>query len=228
MVSLTEPAPRLPAGAFEPFQPTGREIVLPVPDDQDQAPFAAVLEKRRSGIGGLISRRRLAELLWHSARVRERHPSGRFGLPWDQRPSASAGGLHVIHLLCLPLEETGEAGIYDPLGHALIVRDISSAVRAENRELVHSLTGAEAGTAIWFAADELKARACYENCEPLILRDAGAVAATMELCCAWLGLSACTLGSTGASVPVKFGLPEERFSGAGGILVGERQPHQLR
>lgn len=221
MASPTEPTPRLPAGAFEPFRPAGIEIVLPVPEGEPGFGFGAVLAERRSGIGGCLTLERLAALLWHSARVRQRHPHGRFGLPWDQRASASAGGLHVIHLLCLPLEETGQAGVYDPLAHALVGADISSDAGARNRELVHSLTGARAGTAIWFAADEGKLRACYENGGSLILRDAGALAATIELCCAWLGLTACTLGALGGSMPAEFGLPSARFVGAGGILIGD-------
>lgn len=215
-----EPKPRLPPLPFEPFPLPGAEIVLPVPDPAPAVNFSDVLDRRQSRSGGKLGLERLSALLWHSARVRDRHRGGRFGLSWDHRAAPSAGGLHVIQLLCLPLDEDGLAGFYDPLGHSLRSVDVAVAAKARNREIVGDLTGASGGTALWFAADITKAEACYENSCSLILRDAGALLATIALCAAWLDISACPLGSLGREFPVDFGLPSARFTGVGGILVG--------
>ncbi len=221
MESLTEPAPRLPPGEFEPYCLVGAEIILPVPQAAASLPFEDVLAQRRSCTGGPLALERLAALLWHAARVRERHSSGRFGLSWDQRAGPSAGGLHVIQLMCLPLEDGGQAGVYDPLGHMLVDSGVGACGRSTNRQLIRTLTGATSGTAIWFASNDRKAEACYENSRSLVLRDSGALAATLGLCAAWLGIAACTLGALGEGMPTAFGFPEKHFTAVGGILVGE-------
>lgn len=159
----------------------------------------------------------LSSLLWHSTVLRERRMVGRFGIPWESRPTPSAGGLHAIRILVLPLYQSPTAGEYVPEGHALAPIDLA-AIEA-NRASVAELLGPIAGTTLQFAYDVELLEACYEHANTLMWRDAGALATTVCLVATWLGLTSVVLGRTGDTVVRKAGLTPG-FVGVGAVHIG--------
>ncbi len=75
------------------------------------------------------------------------------------------------------------------------------------------------GTTIQFAVDATLVRACYENPELLIWRDAGALAATICLVAAALDLTATPVGRIGDIIVKAAGMPDG-FVGAGAVHIG--------
>ena len=185
-----------------------------------EAPFLQVLNARVSRFGGSLAPGDLSSALWHSMLLRERRPIGRFGLPWESRSAPSAGGLHPIHLLCLPIGENGPVALYDPDRHRHLLLTGGAAAYAENAASVLELTGATAGTTLQFAADHSKIDACYENADSLLWRDAGALAATVCLVAAALELAAVPLGRTGTRILRAAGLPDP-FIGVGAVHLSK-------
>lgn len=216
-----EPAPRAGMATWEPpaipcvsVWPLPRNVLTP------DRPFLSVLGERVSRNGGLVSERELASLLWHATLLRERRPVGRFGPPWESRNAPSAGGLHELRLLCLPVGAEGPSGLYDPEAHALrsVVAD-DRAARDLNVAGVAAMTGASAGVTLQIVADPTKVAACYENSESLVLRDAGALIATICLVATALELASVPLGRAGTGIVRAAGISEP-FVGVGAVHVG--------
>lgn len=180
--------------------------------------FLATLNARRSGIGGGVHGDDLASLLRHSTMLRERRVDGRFGV-WESRSAPAAGGLHALHLLCLPLDRGSACGLYDAEAHALRATDTLERARTLNSESVVTLAGAEGGTTLQIVADRYRYEACYDQCESLIWRDAGALTAVISLVATLLGLVSVPLGSHGDDV-VSASELGAGFSGVGAIHIG--------
>lgn len=213
-----EPRPRLgdiPPPRRLPRPETGS--ALPRDIAQPKSLFVDVMQSRRSRVGGAVGIEDLSSLLWHATAFRERAGPGRFGLPWESRPAPSAGGLHPIRILALPIAEPSTAGEYDPDEHWLAAIDPSAL--AVNRASSREILGEVSGTTLQFAYDVEVIEACYENAETLMWRDAGALAATVCLVATALGLTSVVLGRVGDDVVRAAGL-NPGLVGAGAVHIG--------
>jgi hypothetical protein len=210
-----EPAPRDGVAAQRQTIDASPFLVLPRVIERPPVEFFDVLDARRSNTGGNLPTESLSSLLWHSMCLRERRP-GRFGIGLESRSAPSAGGLHPIRLLVLPVDGK-DGGIYDDHLHALSA--INGAALELNRRSIHEILGVSEGTAVQFAVDAALVDACYENPSSLIWRDAGALAATMCLVAAALGLASTPVGRIGNAIVQAAGLPGG-FVGAGAVHFG--------
>lgn len=212
-----EPAPTTGKGAQRRSIEASLLVPLPRAVDRPDIGFFDVLDARRSATGGPLATAQLSTLLWHSTRLRDRLP-GRFGIGRESRSAPSAGGLHPIRLIVLPIEG-GDAGTYDDHRHALAAIDPSALEL--NQTSIADILAIQAGTTIQFAADAELVAACYENSGSLIWRDSGALAATMCLVATALNLAATPVGRIGDAIVRAAGLPEG-FIGAGAVHVSTR------
>lgn len=195
-----EPKPRPGAIASAPLRFAGDNLhPLPSPNPLPRALFSDVIEARCSSIGGNVSDQQLGDLLFHLTR-RLRGGMGRFGQEWEGRVSPSAGGLHVISLLCIPMNGTAHVGLYDRDRHGIQTIEQPDELRLANMASVHLLTGAKSGTTLQLLADAGRFNSCYDNGASLLWRDSGALAATISLLATSLGLTSVVLGRTGADV----------------------------
>lgn len=218
-----EPLPIVPPAAWTPPEidylrkmPLPREIAAP------DARLFDILHSRRSLNGGDVDDYFLGSLLWHSTQLHERRTDGRFGR-WESRPTPSAGGLHPIDLMILPLAAGRTAGMYLDADHeiGILPSDPAAALRA-NTDSVKASTLAACGITIQFVADASRPAACYENWSSLVWRDAGALLATLGLVAAALGLTSLPLGRHGTNIVRLMGL-DEPFIGVGAVHIGYRR-----
>lgn len=214
-----EPRPILPPQATTRASfPENGVLALPKPRFLPDVGLPDVLAARRSAISGRVSQQQLGDLLFHLMRERGRGP-GRFGVPWVGRASPSAGGLHVLSILCIPVGENDPVGIYDPSSHALKLVQDPTPVRDANSESVNSLCSATAGTTLQFVADIEFLESCYENSASLLWRDSGALAMTICMVATSLGMTSVVLGRVGSSLLGGKNLTD-RFVGAGAVHLG--------
>lgn len=214
-----EPRPILPPQvATRAKIPGSRGLKLPKPQFLPDVGLSDALAARRSAISGRVSQQQLGDLLFHVMRERCRG-SGRFGVPWVGRASPSAGGLHVLSILCIPVEEDEPVGVYDPSSHTLKLVQDPNPVRDANSNSVNSLCSAAAGTTLQFIADIEFLESCYENSASLLWRDSGALATTIGMVATSLGMTSVVLGRIGSSLlnGVNF---SDRFVGAGAVHLG--------
>lgn len=179
--------------------------------------FLATLHARRSRIGGRVEDEDLASLLHHSTLLRERRFDGRFGA-WESRSAPAAGGLHALHLLCLPFDKRDACGIYDAEVHGLRAPNSLESARALNRQSVATIAGSETGTTLQIVADRYRYEGCYDHCDSLIWRDAGALTAVVSLVATLLGLVSVPLGRHGDDIVVASHLGGG-FAGVGGVHI---------
>ena len=221
MLTDQEPLPR-----NKPFPPEPRRFLgnssyrLPTPNALPNVGFKKVLEARKSSVSGALTDQQLGDLLFHVMQKR-RGGNGRFGQDWEGRASPSAGGLHTISILCIPLESTSPIGVYDSQTHALRVSKALNRSRKENVASVQLLSSAKSGTTLQFIADVDRISACYENWSSLLWRDSGALAATICLVATCFGLSSVVLGRTGDDLVRRAKI--EGFVGVGGVHLGAVQ-----
>lgn len=164
-----------------------------------------------------MDERDLAAVLWHSTFLRYRKTDGRFGT-WESRSAPASGGLHGIHILCLPLDTHHAAGFYDDERHGLRSPHPMLLARELNAANVAELAGARSGTTIQFVADPARYRTCYDNAETLIWRDAGAMLAVVTLVATALGLASVPLGRHGDAIVEVAGVGN-RFVAVGGVHI---------
>lgn len=196
---------------------------LPTHIETPMADFFDVLVGRASRVGRRVPTGLIGSLLWHATQLRARHFDGRFG-QWESRPSPSAGGIHPIRFLVLPLDERDVAGVYDDSTHSLgrVEYGLAEAI-ALNAASVATLTTATAGTTVQLFANPTRLAACYDNHWSLLWRDAGAVIATLCLTAEALGLNAVPLGRHGTDIAHAVGLSAQ-VQGLGAVHIGSRQP----
>lgn len=183
--------------------------------------FMAALHARTSRPGGKLQADDLAALLRHSTCLRHRRQDGRFGT-WESRSAPSAGGLHGIHILCLPIGEGHAAGIYDDVDHELRAPGPLSRARELNRRSAREIAGVNAGTTLQFFADVARYHACYDSADTLVWRDAGALCVVVALVAAALDLVSIPLGRHGRTI-VEAAKIGDRFVGVGALHVGSRE-----
>lgn len=214
-----EPVPRLTPFAASRVSFSGNgSFAFPSPRGIPEVGLSDVLAARRSAISGEVNLQLLGDLLFHVMRERRKGP-GRFGFPWVGRASPSAGGLHVLSILCIPFEETEQVGVYDPSSHGLRLVKDPATIRSANEDSVNLLASAKAGTTLQFIADIRFLESCYENGGSLMWRDSGALAMTICMVATSLGLTSVVLGRTGRDLlnDVCF---NDRFLGAGAVHLG--------
>ena len=186
--------------------------------------FLGLLRRRRSSIGhASVAPTDLSSLLWHAMLLRARRPATADFAAWESRATPSAGGIHCISLLCLPIEDDAGAGLFDPERHELVQLpdDQRRAAVEGNRRNVAVMCGATCGTTLQFVADIPRIDGAYENAETLIWRDAGALTMTLALAAEALDLAALPLGRTGAEIVTAAGFgPGWRGVGAIHISSG--------
>lgn len=216
-----EPTPRLGGPTPVRIGTPERGVSLPRTIREPDTPFLEVLRSRRSSLGGDVCAEDLSSLLWHATVLRERRMDGRFGIPWESRPAPSAGGLHAIRIVVLPLDNAFAPGEYLPDIHALA--PISAAALDVNRASVAQLLGCSTGTTLQLACDENLIRACYDNAWSLMWREAGALVATLGLVATSLGLTSVILGRTGGDV-LSAANVDPRLVGVGAVHVGASVP----
>jgi len=213
-----EPVPRLDRSSLPARLPRPKEwVTLPRAIKQPEASFMEVLHGRRSLIGGDVAIDDLSSLLWHSTSLRERQTGGRFGIPWESRPAPSAGGLHAIRLVVLPLGDASTAGEYVPDVHGLA--PISAAALEVNKADLIEKLGCSAGTTLQLAYDLDLLEGCYKNAVSLLWRDAGALSTTICHVATGLGLTSVMLGRIGDGILRAAGL-DRRLVGAGAVQIG--------
>lgn len=212
-----EPSPRFGTKAPHRASLPNEWSPLPRTIRETDAAFLDVLRDRRSAVGGPVGLDDLSSLLWHATALRERRVDGRFGIPWESRPAPSAGGLHAIRIVVLPLDDTAQAGEYLPDHHALAPID-PSGIDA-NRASVAEMIGATTGTTLQLACDLDLLAACYDNPETLMWRDAGTLAVTIAFAATALGMTSVVLGRTGGDVLTAAGI-DPRLTAVGAVHVG--------
>ena len=217
-----QPRPRSPVLPWTPpLPPSGRRYTLSKPEERPDRSFFEVLRSRRSKRGhGALTEADVSCLIWHSMLLRERRGASVSFLEWESRASPSAGGLHPIQLLLLPIDGSVPIGFYDPLSHEVIglEEDPASLIEA-NEGSVEKLCGALSGTTIQFIADWAKLQAAYLNGESLLWRDAGALTAIIALVAEALWLAATPLGRTGNELLHMAGLTDARWRAVGAIHI---------
>ena len=217
---LIEPAPRLPPGEWQPFLPDFDNIEpLAPPWDGQQRTFQEVVRARRSAISSAVAWPAVGNLLWHAFRPTGPSALGRAGMTTEQRANPSAGGLHSILPVCIAQNEN-TVRIYEPNQHAFIsLSNVHPSTSKKNESAVHSVTGRSTGCTIRFISDFSKMSAAYVNPESLLLRDSGALLATICFYAEWLGLSSCPLGFLGQDLVPDLGLPNDRFVAVGAVQI---------
>lgn len=220
-----EPRPRERARGWSPFAPAvvaTHEFARPIA--KATVPFNEVLDARRSRLGGSVTWSQVADLLWFAAGARGYGSTGRAGLPIQWSAAPSAGGLSCVQVVCVA-DDASRPRLYDPLGHRLLeISADGEAVSLANREAVAGLVGNASGCTLRLVADGDKLSAAYDDAESLMLRDAGALTATLALCATWLGMTACPLGLMGQNLVSALGFPAQRFRAVGAILIGSAEP----
>lgn len=182
--------------------------------------FFAILANRRSRVGVDIPEPMLAATLKLVTMLRKRQTDGRFG-NWESRTVPSAGGLHAIRILALPISGPANGGIYDARAHGLRKPDDIDAVLAANRTDVAALCGAAAGVTLQLVCDSEAYGSCYDHPASLIWRDAGAICATAAFVAEALSLRAVILGRHGDQLLRLAGLPPV-WTGVGAIHLGAK------
>ena len=218
-----EPRPRLDRKAEGPSWPQADVVhrfapTLPAPTRT----FFEVLDARRSRSGIDLSLEWLGTILWHASRLREQRTDGRFG-SWESRRPPSAGGIHGLRFVLLPIGNPGPAGLYDPDGHALL--GLANPVQAA--ELAANLLGdmglPQKG---WFAqviVDIQAYQSRYDRSDSLILRDVGALCCMVTLAAEAMGAWSRILGHLDSGIAGALELGP-RYAGAGGLHLTGAEP----
>lgn len=220
-----EPRPRPAPLAFPPPPWAGLpRTPLPRAVREPHAQFLDVLRARCSAPGGgSLPIADLASVLWHATMVRQRRPSSERFAAWESRSAPSAGGLHVVAVLCLPVDQGLPVGVHDAASHTIFeLPGHTETTLATNAASVFEIIGAKHGVTLQFAADMARIDASYEHGTSLAWRDAGALLAVMTLVAESLGLAGTPLGRTGGAIVASAGLDTPRWIAAGAIHLMSR------
>jgi len=218
-----EPFPRLDRKADGPSWPEARVVHRfgsPLPAQPRD--FHEVVGARRSRSGGDLPLGRLGEILWHATRLRERRSDGRFG-GWESRSAPSAGGIHGLRFVLLPMGNEAPAGLHDPDSHAIL--GIENAARAGQiaAGLLRDMALPQNG---WFAqviVDMPAYRSRYDHSASLILRDVGALCYAVTLVAEAVGACSRILGHLDSGIVNALELGP-RYAGAGGLHLTGTHP----
>ena len=224
MARLTEDEP-LPLPASRQVAPSwpGSDIVyrFSKPDPLPQKQFFEVLQARRSRTGGPIAIEQVGRILHFSMQLREQRSDGRFGF-WESRTCASAGGIHGIRVCLVPISDEKPGGFYSPDDHTLSAMQNASTVRSEATRFLRDLKLPPSGWVVQLVADVAAYSDRYLNPESLILRDAGALCATISLVCEAFGERSRLLGHLDRGIVTALDLGAN-YAGVGGVhLTGSQ------
>lgn len=212
-----EPRPRLGARGLPRILPDWPSCTdWPRTVRAPEVDFLRTLHARRSSIGREVGEEDLASLLRLGTMLRSRRFDGRFG-EWESRTAPSAGGMHAVTLLVLPIGR-GPTGIYDDARHCLLAPPNPESALEINRNSVGELCGATTGTTIQLLADGRRYAACYEDQSSLMWRDAGALVAVLALISTALSLHSVVLGRKGGDIAKAAGLG--KWTAVGAIHIG--------
>lgn len=195
---------------------------LPMPPAPDTLSFFEVLEQRRSERAmGPASVALIGKLLWHSARVRAEYDSEYGHI--QSRAAPSAGGLQCADIIVSRLGEIPGVHLYDPMSHALceFTPHMPEGVARYHAEIEEVFPESK-GCVITLLADQGKADAKYENAESLLLRDSGALMATLQLCATALGALFCFSGNLGTTLSAAVNANSECRIPVGSGIFGTR------
>jgi hypothetical protein len=219
-----EPFPTRAADPGRWLWPPAKGLRLPNPSDLNRD-FSDVLAVRNSVPGpGSVTPQQLSTILWHSCLIRERRPPRGDVRGWESRVAPSAGGLHELEILCLPVDGSLPMGWYDPLRHQLLPTTAEPGADDDHKQLVADLCGSTAGITLQFVADWQRLTTLYQNASSLLWRDGGAllmavclVAEATNVACTPLGRESLIRGMTPSN-------EHERWRPCGGVhLSGRRQ-----
>jgi SagB-type dehydrogenase family enzyme len=163
----------------------------------------------------------LANVLVPAARV-QAWWSAPDGFIATERPTPSAGGRHPIDLAIVTRDVSSlQAGnwLFDPYTCEL-VEDAASLKRGAHavrsaREVLEG--GAEPAATIFAVAHFERTLSRYPGGSCFVLRDAGALLATLQLCAAAASLSSCIVGTVGA---LRNDLSDAVITDVGALLLG--------
>lgn len=237
----------LPALGAEPGSPDA------ITDDDRRAaaqapsrPLAEILEHRRSHTDGLtaMSRADLVTVLYRAYRLLDTGRDEETGASWTQRPTPSAGAAHPFDLMVRADDVQGlNAGTYIFGSHAISLKRLDPAHEHYASNLGQAVRRAARRThpspaTIYLVANPARTAVRYEAPETLILRDAGALLATMHLVATDLGLRSSIVGTAGRFADIH-GRTEDRESSpdnqapvveafdCGALVIGRPRPGQL-
>lgn len=143
------------------------------------------------------------------------------GVQQAQRPSASAGALHPVDVVLVPLRRKPRAFRYNPWKHELEQLHLAEpdAIAAFVRSCREVLPGAN-GTALALLGRPALVASRYENGDSLLWRDAGALMQTLFLSASAFELAFCPLGILGNEAVRAIALSNE-LVGMGVAIVGQ-------
>lgn len=202
--------------------PVLRELALPFPLEERIMNFSEVLKMRRSNREfGAISIESLSEVLFLSTHVKH-EISNSIGYQLSYRPVPSAGARHPIEIFIssVSIFKNEKLHRYAPFHHRIQELAFKESICAKLRaHLTESFPENELATIMWFVAFPEKTEAKYDNAESLIWRDIGALAATIQLTCTFLGLNCCISGTLGYPFINELFNEYNHLSG-GAVLIG--------
>lgn len=185
--------------------------------------FHDVLASRRSQrVFARITIADLANVLAPATRV-QAWWSAPDGFNATQRPTPSAGGRHPIDLVTVTTNVVDlDPGLwlFDPYTCELVEYGLRSncgaAAVAQARAALEG--GAEPAAAVFAIAHFGRTLSRYPGGSSLVLRDAGALLATMQLCANAAGLASCIVGTSGALLSRKSA--DHLVEDVGALLLG--------
>lgn len=211
-----EPVPRPDRTADGPLWPTGRIVHrFGATHSRPQRDFFDVLVGRRSRSGEDLPLELVGTILRCATQLRFRQADGRFGA-WESRNTPSAGGIHGMRFLVVPVGREGPAGIYEPDLHALIEPPNLAEARRIAARTLSALRLPCIGWLAQLVVDTKAYSSRYDCSNSLILRDAGALCCTVSLTAEAFGAWSRLLGhlDLGMTQTLELGA---RYAGVGGV-----------
>jgi len=202
--------------------PSGRRrVALGTLASRSDQPLDDVLASRRSQRSfEPMTLADLANVLVPAARVQSWW-SAPDGFSATQRPTPSAGGRHPIDLVVIATTVKDlEPGFwhFDPYSCELVEDPaaLSRGTAAVIRARAALEGGAEPAAAVFAIAHFERTLSRYPAGSTLVLRDAGALLATMHLCAGAAGLASCIVGTVGALTSSR----DSAITDVGALLLG--------
>ena len=211
-----EPLPRPDRASIGPSWPNGPVIhrfedLPPIP----KCDFEHVLGSRRSRTGEGLSIQNLGSILRCSQDRRDRRLDGRFGT-WESRTAPSAGGIHGIRFVILPMESQNPAGLYEPDLSAIIELPHLQQARQHAARFLTEIDLPRRGWFLQLVADMHAYSSRYDNSDSLVLRDAGALSCATCFVAEAVGAYSRILGHLDKRIVKGLALGS-RYAGVGGI-----------
>lgn len=216
---LTEPSPIHPTVARRSPLPVQRWRHHGIPHLSSAMSFSEVLERRRSTRSSKPLRLSLVlDLL--SIALASRADLGDEGGARHLAPTLSAGALHAVQVIIVPLTGSPRAFAFDRRTASVGLAAISGSTDLQqfrDRALAH-LPHAR-GAALAFVADLRFAEQAYDQPESLLWRDAGAMLQTIAMVACSEGFAFCPLGCHGDEVVSALKL-QDTHAGVGAAVLG--------